>query len=201
MATRWGSPWSLWQAGSDWHTEVARRAGERSGTMTADFMKSEDGDKWKGPAANAYLKTLPAQKSASERVHKLANDTGDSLQSIAKGIAAFWIAGAFAIVSLVLEFIPEAASTATPAAPAGIAAAIASVLKFLVTWGAVIAALATYLTTVFDQLASLEKTANDNNDLAGPPTGHWPVATKASTFSNGGINPETGKPKWQLNYG
>lgn len=198
--TRWGSPISLWQTGSDWKSEVGRRASERSGTMTSEHMKSEDGDKWKGPAANAYLKMLPAQKSASEKVQKLANETGDALQNTAIGIGLFWAGLAFAIISLVLEFIPEAAATATPAAPAGIAAAIASVLKFLATWGATIAALLGYLKMIYDQVGALEKTLNDGADLGGPPTGHWPVATNASSFKDGGINPETGKPKWQLNY-
>jgi hypothetical protein len=197
FATRWGAPWGLSDAGEAWRNEVAKRAGDQSGKMTFEFMQAEDGTIWTGDGATAYLRMLPSQKAALEKIFTIATGIGNSLRNIANAIWIFWVAAGFAIVGLVLEFIPEAAASATPAAPAGIAAAVASALKFLAIWGTAAGLLLKYLMDLRKEFDALDALAIDGTAFSGPPDESWPVATSATDLNDGSVSDGDGS-QWKL---
>jgi hypothetical protein len=195
--TQPGHPYALWVNGNRWVTEVGKKAGDRVGTMTGDYQQSDD--KWKGPAADAFGKTLPPQKAALEKVQAMCNEIRDSLHNIALGIVGFWIGTALAVAKLVTELIPEGAATAVPpTAPAGIAAAVASVAGFLVLWGAIIAGFYEYLKNLFTEQSDLLAQLADNAAFPGPPVGAWPRST-TDNLADGSLS-DGDTTDWQLRY-
>jgi hypothetical protein len=194
--TRPGHPLALWQHGTQWITEVGKRAGDRVGTVTSDYMQSDD--KWKGPAAEAFIKTLPPQKAALEKVLTISGEIGDSLHNVAIGIGAFWLATVLAVAKLITELIPEAAATAVPpTAPAGIGAAVASAAGFIVLWGAIIAGFWEYLSRLFREQSDLIVQLSDNQAFPGPPVGSWPQSTTAN-LSDGSVTDGDNRSDWEL---
>jgi hypothetical protein len=57
-----GVPWALWNHGTQWTEQVGRRASGIQAQATTG--QTEIDERWQGPAATAYLGTLPDQNKA-----------------------------------------------------------------------------------------------------------------------------------------
>src|SRR5690349_20806308 len=80
MLTEPGDPPTLWRTGDRWSIDFAGGISNRVGTFDLDFLHADD--QWKGPAADAYAKTLPPQRAALETVQAVAGDIGDALRNV-----------------------------------------------------------------------------------------------------------------------
>ncbi|MEU4220944.1 hypothetical protein [Actinoplanes sp. NPDC026623] len=60
------------------------------------------------------------------------------------------------------------ATAVPPTAPAGLAAAVASVAGFIALWGTVVLAFYHYVTSLFDQQVDLTNQLNNNQAFPGP---------------------------------
>jgi hypothetical protein len=171
-----GDPLALWHAAGAWTTKVAAFAAEPTGTLTADYAHADDA--WSGPAATAYLATLPPQHAALDRVRDVADQIAESLTRIAEALIAFWVALLAAVVTLVAELSVATAATATIAgAPSGLLAATGASSKFLIAYATLAGTLLTYLSTVAHEQHRLTAALTDNATFPGPPAGHWPRST------------------------
>ena len=132
-------------------------------------------ERWQGPAATAYLGTLPDQAKALTAIVAATADIDDALTKVAGGIIAFWLGVLAAIVPYIIELAGwgAAASTGVGAPPAA-AGAGASTLKVLGIIAAVVTAAITYLTAVSSQYKDLLQRVETND---GFPGGHWPRST------------------------
>jgi hypothetical protein len=194
--TRPGHPIALWENGNRWVAEVGKRAGDQVGVITVGFMNADD--KWKGDAAEAYFKGLPLQSGAAAQVHSVCEKMQGSLHDMALGIGGFWLGTLLAVGKVIVELIPEAAATATPAAPAGLAGAVASVAGFIALWGSIVWLFYEYVTSLFGQQVELTNQLNNNLAFPGPPSGTWPKST-TQDFSDGTVS-DNDKSDWQMRY-
>jgi hypothetical protein len=195
--TRPGHPAVLWTDGDRWITEVGIHAGNRVGTLTPDFMHSDD--RWKGSAADAYLRALPPQKLALEKVQAVSNQLGDSLHEIAVAVGTFWVAVAAAVTSFLAELLGASGVTATGVGVAvGVAAAVASALKFTTAFATLAGGLTAFLGISLRAQTQLDRELADNAPFAGPPAGHWPAST--STDLNDGSMSDGNDSDWHLSY-
>jgi hypothetical protein len=186
MLTEPGDPPALWRTGDRWSTEFAGGVSNSIGVFDVDFLHADD--QWKGPAAEAYLTTLPPQRNALTKVQAVAKETGDALRHVALAIVLFWAGVATAITLLVGELTAAAALTSTGAgAPVGVGSAGASVAKFIGTLGSLGATLVGYLGDIAGRQSHLEGQLVDNTLFPGPPAGHWPLST-AVNLSDGSMS-------------
>ncbi|GAA3344167.1 hypothetical protein GCM10020358_46310 [Amorphoplanes nipponensis] len=171
--TRPGVPWSLWNHGTDWVKEVGGPVSDLISQATTG--QTDIDERWQGPAATAYLGTLPDQGKALAAIVAATADIDDALTKVAGGIIAFWLGVLAAIVPFIIELTGwgAAASTGVGAPPAA-AGAGASTLKALGIITAVVTAAITYLTAISSQYKDLLQRV-ENND--GFPGGHWPRST------------------------
>jgi hypothetical protein len=171
--TRPGVPWTLWNHGTEWVKEVGRPVSDLISQATTG--QTDIDERWQGPAATAYLGTLPDQGKALAAIVAATADIDDALTKVAGGIIAFWLGVLAAIVPYIIELAGwgAAASTGVGAPPAA-AGAGASTLKVLGIIAAVVTAAITYLTAVSSQYKDLLQRV-ENND--GFPAGHWPRST------------------------
>jgi hypothetical protein len=203
--TRPGHPIALWENGNRWVDEVGKRAGDQVGVISIGFMNADD--KWKGDAAESYFKGLPLQSGAAAGVHAACEKMQSSLHDMALAIGAFWLGSLIAIGKIIVELIPEAAATAVPpTAPAGLAAAVASVAAFIALWGSIVVLFYEYVSKLFNQQTELAKQFDNNTAFPGPPTGTWPKSTTEDLSdgtwndSKGGSGKEDDKSDWQMRY-
>jgi hypothetical protein len=181
-----GNPRVLWETGQRWIDEVGGAVSGTAGTFTTDFLHGDD--VWKGPAADAYAKTLPPQKAALEGVHAAAGELGDSLQEVAAAMVAFWVTLVAAMLVYVGEMVASCAATSTIAgAPAGVATAAAATTKFIGIFGGAVTAFAAFLGATLHAHMRLSGELADDTPFAGPPAGHWPVSTTTS-LSDGSMS-------------
>jgi hypothetical protein len=193
--TQPGHPVALWENGNRWVAEVGKRAGDQVGVITVGFMNADD--KWKGDAADAYLKGLPLQSGAAAQVHTVCEKMQGSLHDLALAIAGFWLGTLIAVGKVIAELIPEAAATAVPpTAPAGLAGAVASVAGFIALWGTVVLAFHQFVASLFEEQANLINQLHDNRAFPGPPAGTWPKST-TQDFSDAVWN-DSDKSDWQM---
>ncbi len=179
MLTEPGDPPALWRTGDRWSIDFAGRISTSVGTFDLDFLHADD--QWKGPAAEAYARTLPPQRTALEKVQSVAGEIGEALRNVAMAIVAFWAGVATAITVLLGELTAAGALTATGVGvPAGVGTASASVAQFIATVGLLGSTLGAYLGDVGRQQSRLAAEFADNAPFAGPPAGHWPVSTAAN---------------------
>jgi len=179
LLTEPGDPPALWRAADRWSIDVAGGISTTVGTFDLDFLHADD--QWKGPAADAYARTLPPQRTALEKVQGVAGEIGEALRNVAMAIVAFWTGVATAITVLLGELTAAAALTATGVGvPAGVGTASASVTQFVATVGLLGSTLAAYLGDIAHQQSRLATELADNAPFAGPPAGHWPVSTAAN---------------------
>jgi hypothetical protein len=179
LLTEPGDPPALWRTADRWSIDVAGGVSATVGTFDLDFLHADD--QWKGPAAEAYARTLPPQRTALEKVQSVAVEIGDALRNVAMAIVAFWAGVATAITVLLGELTAAAALTATGVGvPAGVGTASASVTQFVATVGLLGSTLVAYLGDIAQQQSRLATELADNAPFAGPPAGHWPVSTTAN---------------------
>jgi hypothetical protein len=171
--TQPGVPWTLWNHGTEWTEQVGKRAGDQQSKATSGQTGIDE--RWQGPAATAYLGTLPDQNKALSGILAAANDLDDALTKVAGGIIAFWLGILAAIVPFIIELTGwgAAASTGVGAPPAA-AGAAASTLKVLGIVAAVVTAAIAYLSAISSQYKDLLQRVNNND---GYPGGHWPRST------------------------
>ena len=171
--TRPGVPWTLWNHGTEWVKEVGKPVSDLISQATPG--QTDIDERWQGPAATAYLGTLPDQAKALTAVLAATADIDDALTKVAGGIIAFWLGVLAAIVPYIIELAGwgAAASTGVGAPPAA-AGAGASTLKVLGIIAAVVTAAITYLTAVSSQYKDLLQRVESND---GFPGGHWPRST------------------------
>jgi hypothetical protein len=185
LLTEPGDPPALWRAGDRWSIDFAGGVSNSVGTFDLDFLHADD--QWKGPAATAYVATLPPQRTALEKVQNVAGEIGDTLRNVAMAIVAFWAGVATAITLLLGELAAAGALTATGVgAPAGVGTASAAVAKFIATLGILGSTLGAYLGAIASQQSRLATQLADNAPFAGPPAGHWPLST-AANLSDGSM--------------
>ena len=195
--TRPGHPVALWENGNRWVAEVGKRAGDQVGVITGGFMNADD--KWKGDAADAYLKAFPLQSAAAAQVFAVCEKMQGSLHNLALGIGGLWLGTLVALAKVIAELIPESAATAVPpTAPAGLAAAVGSVASFIALWGTVVFGFYQYVTSLFEEQTALTNQLNNNQAFPGPPAGTWPQST-TEDFSDGTFS-DGDKSDWQLRY-
>jgi hypothetical protein len=171
--TRPGVPWTLWNHGSEWTEQVGQRASTLQAKATSG--QTDIDERWQGPAATAYLGTLPDQNKALAGIKAATDDLDDALSKVAGGIIGFWIGVLAAVVPFIIELIGwgAASTTGVGTAPA-VAGAGASTLKVLGIIVAVVTAAIAYLSAISSQYKDLLQRV-DNND--GYPGGHWPRST------------------------
>lgn len=171
--TRPGVPWTLWNHGTVWVKEVGGPVSDLISQATTG--QTDIDERWQGPAATAYLGTLPDQGKALAAIVAATADIDDALTKVAGGIIAFWLGVLAAIVPYIIELTGwgAAASTGVGAPPAA-AGAGASTLKVLGIITAVVTAAVAYLTAISSQYKDLLQRV-ENND--GFPAGHWPRST------------------------
>jgi hypothetical protein len=192
-----GDPVGLWRAGEAWTGQVSPHAGNLVGTLTAAYLRADDA--WKGPAATAYLDTLPAQKDAAAALHEVTGRIGVTLQETAMTIAGFWIGLLAGALGLLAQLVMAAAGAATGVgAPPAAAVALAATARFL----AVVAALTVATVAVLREISANQTTLGlalaDNAAFPGPPAGAWPVST-TDRLSDGSMTDGDGSD-WQLSY-
>ena len=171
--TRPGVPWTLWNHGTDWVKSVGKPVSDLISQATTGQVYVDE--RWQGPAATAYLGTLPDQAKALTQIVAATNDIDDALTKVAGGIIAFWIGVLAAIVPYAIELAGWSTAAATGVgAPPAAAGAGASTLKALTIVTAVITAAIAYLTAISSQYKDLLQRV-ENND--GFPSGHWPRST------------------------
>jgi len=171
--TRPRVPWTLWNHGTDWTEQVGKRASDQQSKATTG--QTEIDERWQGPAATAYLGTLPDQNKALSAIKAATDDLDDALTKVAGGIIAFWLGILAAIVPFIIELTGwgAAASTGVGAPPAAAGAGVSTV-KVLGIIAAVVTAAIAYLSAISSQYKDLLQRL-DNND--GYPGGHWPRST------------------------
>lgn len=171
--TRPGIPWTLWNHGTEWVKQVGKPVSDLISQATTG--QTDIDERWQGPAATAYLGTLPDQGKALAAIVAATADIDDALTKVAGGIIAFWLGVLAAIVPYIIELAGwgAAASTVVGAPPAA-AGAGASTLKALGIITAVVTAAIAYLTAISSQYKDLLQRV-ENND--GFPVGHWPRST------------------------
>ena len=171
--TRPGVPWTLWNHGTEWVRQVGRPVSDLISQATTG--QTDIDERWQGPAATAYLGTLPDQGKALAAIVAATADIDDALTKVAGGIIAFWLGVLAAIVPYIIELAGwgAAASTGVGAPPAA-AGAGGSTLKVLGIITAVVTAAITYLTAISSQYKDLLQRV-ENND--GFPAGRWPCST------------------------
>ena len=168
-----GSLSALWSAADAWSDGVGAPVSSQVQSAEAGLLSVDD--KWDGDAADAYRQTLPLQKTALEKVKSALTDgIATALDSVARGILAFWGGLITALAALVVGIIGALASTATivglPAGPF-IAAGAA-----LVACGAIIVGAETLKATASSANTMLRQKLADNSGFH---DGHWPPAAKA----------------------
>ncbi|MGW4946365.1 hypothetical protein ACWEOZ_32825 [Actinoplanes sp. NPDC004185] len=173
FVTRPGVPWTLWNHGTEWVKEVGKPVSDLISQATTG--QTDIDERWQGPAATAYLGTLPDQSKALAAIVAATADIDDALTKVAGGIIAFWLGVLAAVVPYIIELIGWGAAASTVAgAPPAAAGAGASTLKVLGIIAAVVTAAITYLTAISSQYKDLLQRV-ENND--GFPAGHWPRST------------------------
>jgi hypothetical protein len=171
--TRPGAPLTLWHVGSSWTTDVGHRATDVAAHATAG--QTDIDERWQGPAATAYMGTLPDQSKALMAIKAATDDIDDALTKVAGGIIAFWIGVLAAVVPYVIELIAWLAAAITGVgAPPAAAGAGASTLKVIGILATVVTAAIAYLTAISSQYKDLLQRV-ENND--GFPGGYWPRST------------------------
>ena len=171
--TRPGVPWTLWNHGTDWTEQVGKRASDLQSKATTG--QTDIDERWQGPAATAYLGTLPDQNKALSGIKAATDDLDDALSKVAGGIIAFWLGILAVIVPFIIELTGwgAAASTGVGAPPAA-AGAGASTVKVLGIIAAVVTAAIAYLSAISSQYKDLLQRVTNND---GYPGGHWPRST------------------------
>jgi len=197
MISEPGRPVTLWQAGDAWMEQVSPQAGNLVGTLTSAYMEADDA--WKGPAATAYLDTLPAQKDAAAALHEVTGKVGITLQETGLTIAAFWMGLLGAVAGLLAQLLGASAAAATGVgAPPAAVVAVAATTRFLAMLAAMTLAALAALHEISSNQSALVVALNDNAAFPGPPAGRWPVST-TGRMSDGSMSDGDGSD-WQLAY-
>ncbi|WP_213013175.1 hypothetical protein [Paractinoplanes toevensis] len=190
--TQPGVPWTLWNHGTVWTEQVGNRV---TGLMAqATTGQTETDEYWQGPAATAYLGTLPDQAKALAAIKAATDDIDDALTKVAGAIIAFWLGVLAAIVPFIIELITwlTAASTGVGAPPAAAGAGVSTV-KVLGILAAVTTAAIAYLTGIASQYKDLLQRVNNND---GFPQGYWPRST-TGLIADGSLN-DNNNTNWHL---
>jgi hypothetical protein len=197
MISHPGEPVLLWRAGQAWIDQVSPQAGNLVGTLTAAYMQADDA--WKGPAATAYLDTLPAQKDAAAALHEVTGRIGITLQETALTIGAFWMALLGAVVGLLAQLVGAAAAAATGVgAPPAAVVALSAVARFLTMLAAMTVAAVAALHEISSNQTAMVIALTDNAAFPGPPAGAWPLST-TGRMSDGSMSDGDGSD-WRLAY-
>src|SRR5262249_9074521 len=98
-----GVPWTLWSHGTAWTEQVGRRATDLIAQATTG--QTEIDERWQGPAATAYLGTLPDQAKALAAIKAATDDIDDALTKVAGAVVAFWLGLLAAVIPLVIELL------------------------------------------------------------------------------------------------
>lgn len=191
--TQPGVPWTLWNHGTTWTSDVGGKASHWQDTMQLSQLKTDD--EWTGAAATAYKDILPLQQKALGAIKAATDEIDDVLTKMAIAIGVAWLAIVTAIVSFVIELTAEAGAAATGvgAAPAAGAAALSAGK----VWGIVAAALAVLeafvASTLLPAIKDLQQRVNSSE---GFPQGSWPKLTtdiSDSSMKDGDVEWEMSK--------
>lgn len=190
--SRPGVPWTLWSHGTAWTEEVGRRVTDLMAQATVG--QTEIDERWQGPAATAYLGTLPDQAKALAAIKAATDDLDDALTKVAGAIIAFWLGVLAVVVPFVVELIAWLAAAITGVgAPPAAAGAAGSTAKAIGLLAAVVTAAVTYLIGISSQYKDLLQRV-DNND--GFPHGYWPRST-TGVIADGSLA-DDGNTNWHL---
>jgi uncharacterized protein YukE len=187
-----GWPPGLKSAADSWTATIGGPISGLSAELGADQLRIDNF--WKGPAADAYASTLPAQRKAIEAIAQAAGVLDSTLTKIANGIYALWLGLIVALVQLAIEFGAEAgaASTVVGAPPAAAAAGVSTV-KVIGIVAALCGGFAAYISLVIDGMATMRQTLWADNPFPG---GRWPHST-TSDFSDGSLT-DGDTTEWRL---
>lgn len=192
-----GRPFALWQAGESWIEDVSPQAGNLVGTLTNAYMRADDA--WHGPAATAYLNTLPAQKDAAATLRETAGTIGITLQETGLAIGGFWMGLLASLVGLLAQLVASAAVASTGAgAPPAAVLALGATVRFLTVLAAMTTAAIAVLHEISGHQSAMVIALTNNEAFPGPPAGHWPIST-TDRMSDGSMS-DGDDSDWQLTY-
>lgn len=182
-------PYTLYQAGNKWTTTVYKHVTTVSGQL--DTSKTAVEDYWVGPAANAYMQTVPVQKAASDKVGTMVSTTRETLQSLAFTLGALYIAVVAGLLLALIEVLGGSAAVASIIGiPAGLMAIVTGILTGIFTVGGLYAIGKELVQGSADKFAKLLELKNDSSAFD---KGHWPKAT--SDLGDGSAS-DGNRSKW-----
>lgn len=166
-----GSPGALSDAAERWNDGVAEPVSKLAGM--ADRDNTEVNRYWEGHAAEAYLDTLPTQRTAIEGMTSTFTvPISTALQKLASAILIFFAALVAALLSLVAGIVTGVIGAAgVVTAPAAVAAVVAAVL---VAIGAITGGAAKLMSEAGNQNNTLQQQLADNTAFR---DAAWPRST------------------------
>ncbi|MET7401760.1 hypothetical protein ABZS66_50595 [Dactylosporangium sp. NPDC005572] len=175
-----GDPMALWRAAERW-SAVAVTVTHRGGLLGADTLRADN--RWRGPAADAYVQGLRTQRAAFAETAGAASAVAAALRDLAVALTTFWAALGVAVSALAVRLAAAIATCAIPLAiPAAAAAGVAALAEFLAVAGML--------------LANLHETAG--RLLRNPPDPRWPTLA-APALADGSMTDGDGSG-WRLRY-
>lgn len=182
-------PYTLYEAGNKWTTTVYNHVTEVSGQL--DLSKTAMEDYWQGPAANAYMQTVPVQKAASDKVGTMVSTTRETLQSLAFTLGSLYVAVVAGLFLALIEVLGGSAAVATMIGiPPGLMAIITGLLTGITTVAGLYALGKELLQGSLEKFSKLLELKNDSSAFD---KGHWPKAT--SDLGDGSMS-DGDRSKW-----
>lgn len=188
-----GWPPGLKSAAQTWTASVGGPISGLSAQLGTDQLRIDNF--WRGPAADAYASTLPAQRKAIDAIKQTTDLLDSTLTKIANGIYALWAAIAIALLQFAVELGGESAAAATGVgAPPAAGAAGVSTAKTVLIVATLCAGFTTYISLVIDGMTTMRQTLTADSPF---PNGRWPHST-TSDFSDGSLN-DGDTTDWRIN--
>jgi hypothetical protein len=182
-------PYTLYEAGNKWTTTVYNHVSEVSGQL--DLSKTSLEDYWQGPAANAYMQTVPVQKAASDKVGTMVSATRETLQGMAFTLGSLYIAVVAGLFLALIEILGGSAAVATMIGiPPGLMAIVTGLLTGIATVAGLYALGKELLQGSLEKFSKLLELKNDSSAFD---KGHWPKAT--SDLGDGSMS-DGSRSKW-----
>lgn len=171
--THAGEPRELRAAGQVWTRDVGGVVSALAGTATLNTAEVDD--HWRGPAADAYRNTLPAQAAAFTGIAGIGEAIDADLNELATAILVFWASIGAAITTLEVALLAAAAASSTlVGAPIGIAAAAGALATFAAAAVAAVVALNNIGSVSASRGADLQRRLDSDTAF---PLGSWPRST------------------------
>jgi hypothetical protein len=170
-----GHPNALRAAGAAWVRDVGRPVSALIGALTDDVL--DTGDRWTGPAADAYRAAFAPQQLALSTVVAICQDVDSGFEELASAITSFWIAIGSACLGLVVALAGALGSAATVVGvPASTAIAAAGLSALFAAVKAALDSLTEITSGAATHGVALRRRLGDSTAF---PLEAWPRSTRA----------------------